>query len=77
MKQSILVLALLALVACKKPAPAATDTNKPAPELPKDVQSVAAAATVTTSTTSSQSEVASETNGVIAATGEFASPVRS
>ena len=75
MKRSILALTLLALVACKKPAPAATDTNKAAPELPKDVQSVAAAATSTTATTAS--EVASETNGVVVATGEFVSPVRS
>jgi len=86
MKRSILVLALLALVACgKKDGPAATYTNKAAPDLPKDVQSVAAAATVTTGTdagriagaTQNQSGVATETNGIIAATGEFASPVRS
>ncbi len=76
MKRSIFVLLVLALVACKKPAPAATDTNKPAPELPKDVQSVAAAATTTT-TTSAPTDVASETNGVVVATGEFVSPVRS
>ena len=77
MKRSILVLALLALVACgKKDVPAATDTNKPAPELPKDVQSVAAAATATTTSTST-TEVATETNGAIVATGEFVSPVRS
>jgi len=85
MKRSILVLTLLALFACaKKDTTAATDTNKPAPELPKDVQSVAAAATMTTSSagdgasaTRSASEVATETNGVIVATGEFVSPVRS
>jgi membrane fusion protein (multidrug efflux system) len=85
MKRSILVLTLLALFACaKKDTTAATDTNKPAPELPKDVQSVAAAATMTTSSagegagaTRSTSEVATETNGVIVATGEFVSPVRS
>ena len=83
MKRSILVLTLVALVACgKKAGPAATDTNKPVPELPKDVQSVAAAATSSTAgegagATQNQSEVATETNGVIAATGEFASPVRS
>jgi membrane fusion protein (multidrug efflux system) len=93
MKRSILVLTLVALVACvacKNATPAATDTNKPAPELPKDVQSVAAAATTTAGTTTAaevggatQSTaantggVASETNGVIVATGEFVSPVRS
>ena len=83
MKRSILVLALFALVACKKPETAATDTNKPAPELPKDVQSVAAAATTTTTTAgegagATQNQgVATETNGVIVATGEFVSPVRS
>jgi RND family efflux transporter MFP subunit len=85
MKRSILVLTILALFACaKKDTTAATDPNKPAPELPKDVQSVAAAATMTTSSagdgagaTRSPSEVATETNGVIVATGEFVSPVRS
>jgi RND family efflux transporter MFP subunit len=91
MKRSILVLTFLVLVAaCKKNAPAATDTNKPAPELPKDVQSVAAAATTATTTTAGEgagatqggaqgttSAVATETNGVIVATGEFVSPVRS
>ena len=85
MKRSILVLTLLALVACgKKDGPAATDTNKPAPELPKDVQSVAAAATSSsnsggegTAAPQSPTSVASETNGAIVATGEFVSPVRS
>ena len=85
MKRSILVLTLLALVACgKKDGPAATDTNKPAPELPKDVQSVAAAATSSsnsggegTAAPQSQTAIASETNGAIVATGEFVSPVRS
>ncbi|HEY2323966.1 MAG TPA: efflux RND transporter periplasmic adaptor subunit [Thermoanaerobaculia bacterium] len=79
MKRSILVLTLVALVACgKKDTSAATDTNKPAPELPKDVQSVAAAATTTTAAPeSTTASVASETNGAIVATGEFVSPVRS
>jgi len=85
MKRSILALTLVALfasVGCKKATPAATDTNKPAPELPKDVQSVAAAATSAGATQNSaggtqSTGVATETNGVVVATGEFVSPVRS
>ncbi|HEX3111373.1 MAG TPA: efflux RND transporter periplasmic adaptor subunit [Thermoanaerobaculia bacterium] len=86
MKRSILALTLVALVAsvgCNKAAPAATDTNKAAPELPKDVQSVAAAATMTTGSAgegagaTQSTGVATETNGVVVATGEFVSPVRS
>jgi membrane fusion protein, multidrug efflux system len=86
MKRSILALTLVALFACAKKDVTATDTSKPAPELPKDVQSVAAAATMTTSTNSgaeggaasqSASEIATENNGVIVATGEFVAPVRS
>ncbi|HEX7193067.1 MAG TPA: efflux RND transporter periplasmic adaptor subunit [Thermoanaerobaculia bacterium] len=87
MKRSILVLTLVALAACGKKEAAVTDTNQPAPQLPKDVQSVAAAATDTSSTAgegagtqstgTNASEVATETNGLIAATGEFVSPVRS
>jgi RND family efflux transporter MFP subunit len=88
MKRSITILTIVLALGCaKKEAPPATTSQAAAPQLPNDVQNVAAAATATTTDTQSTAggtpavpgtpAVASESGGTIVATGEFISPVRS
>ena len=86
MKRFLTVLGLaLALVACGKKDVAPAAAAKEPPALPSDVQSVATSATTTATTTIVPAQtgttdtpaVASDNGGMIVATGEFVSPVRS
>src|SRR6476659_6857949 len=75
----------LALIACGKKDVAPAAAAKEPPPLPSDVQSVATSATTTQTTTIVPAQtgttdtpvIATDNGGMIVATGEFVSPVRS
>lgn len=81
MKRSLIVIVtVLAIVACAKKEAPKSFVRAEAPPLPADVAKVSDAVNTpaaTTATDSTGAQIAAESGGTIIATGEFVSPVRS